>query len=76
MATQQPLISDSAELKGAQAFTKEQAAQVFEKMVQRYLKMSTPQFLKCLDAGYFSQHPELERRLDSVLFYLPLIRQQ
>ena len=58
----------------AQALTKEEAEQLFEKMARRYLKMSKAEFLKHLDSGFFLKHPELEHRLDSVLFYLPLIQ--
>jgi hypothetical protein len=74
MAILQPIICDSAEVNGSPALTKEQAEQLFDKMAQRYLKMSTTEFLARLDSGFFNEHPELERRLDSVLFYLPLIR--
>jgi hypothetical protein len=56
------------------ALSREEASRVFESVVRRYLKMSTTDFLGRLDSGYFHGHPEMERRLDSVLFYLPLIR--
>jgi hypothetical protein len=59
---------------GAPAFTKEEASKLFEQASQRYLKMSASEFLDRLDSGYFSKHPNLARRVDSVLFYLPLIR--
>jgi hypothetical protein len=54
--------------------TPDEAAIVFERAVRRYLKMSTTEFLSRLESGYFRERPELERRLDSVLFYLPLIK--
>jgi hypothetical protein len=74
MATLQPLICEPAEIKDTGALTREQAERVFEKMVQRYLKMSTSRFLENLDSGYFNKRPELQHRLDSVLFYLPLLK--
>jgi len=55
-------------------FTADESADVFEHVVQRYLKMSTSDFLSRMESGYFAEHPELELRLDAVLFYLPLIR--
>jgi hypothetical protein len=59
---------------GAAALTTEEAVKLFEQAAQRYLHMSTDLFLDRLGSGYFNKHPELARRLDSVLFYLPLIR--
>ncbi len=72
MATLQPtppVVSSEVE-----PLTTEEAASVFDGVVRRYLKMSTDEFITKLNAGFFQTHPELERRLDSVLFYLPLIR--
>ena len=74
MATLLPAVPDTTVVANTEALTNDEAARIFERMVQRYLKMSTCEFLKRLDSGYFRQHPDLDRRLDSVLFYLPLIR--
>lgn len=46
---------------------------MFERMTRRYLKMSAADFLERLESGYF-EHPELNRRVSNVLFYLPLIQ--
>lgn len=54
--------------------TEAEAAVIFDRAARRYLKMSKDEFLSRMASGYFQEHPELERRLDSVLFYLPLIR--
>ena len=72
MATQSAIVPSAAV--EVQALTKDEAASAFEGVVRRYLKMSTAQFLERLDSGFFRQHPELDRRVDSVAFYLPLIR--
>lgn len=47
---------------------------MFERMTRRYLKMSAADFLERLESGYFEEHPELNRRVSNVLFYLPLIQ--
>lgn len=47
---------------------------MFERMTRRYLKMSAADFLARLKSGYFEEHPELNRRVSTVLFYLPLIQ--
>jgi hypothetical protein len=54
--------------------TADESAIIFERVVRRYLKMSTAEFLSRIDSGYFQEHPELQQRLDSALFYLPLIK--
>jgi len=54
--------------------TESESAVIFERAVRRYLNMSSVEFLSHLDSGYFQGHPELERRLNSVLFYLPLVK--
>ena len=54
--------------------TTDESAVIFERIVRRYLKMSAKEFFERLDSGFFQIHPELEHRLDSVLFYLPLIK--
>ena len=61
-------------IEGPSALTKDEAAKLFDQVSRRYLQMSADEFLGRLDSGYFSKHPKLARRLDSVLFYLPLIR--
>jgi hypothetical protein len=71
MATLQPPPQSSEEVA---PLTANESAIVFERVTRRYLNMSTAEFLSRLDSGYFQGHPELERRLDSVLFYLPLIK--
>jgi hypothetical protein len=72
MATIHPALPARSE--EVSSLTVDESAMIFERTVQRYLKMSTSEFLSRLDSGYFQKHPELERRLDSVLFYLPLIK--
>jgi hypothetical protein len=72
VSTLQPTVPRSSE--DVPALTPDEAAIVFERAVRRYLKMSTTEFLSRLESGYFRERPELERRLDSVLFYLPLIK--
>ncbi len=71
MPTLQATPQKSSDLR---PLTKEEATSVFEKRVRRYLKMSPDEFCNKLDSGYFNKHPRLARRLDSVLFYMPLVR--
>jgi hypothetical protein len=72
MATFQPTLPARSE--EVSSLTVDESAIIFERVVQRYLKMSTAEFLSRIDSGYFQKHPELEDRLNSVLFYLPLIK--
>ena len=71
MATLQSAPPTSPEMP---ALSATESAAIFEGVVRRYLKMSTAEFLSRIDYGYFQDHPELAQRLDSVLFYLPLIK--
>ena len=70
MATLQPALPITGEV---EPLTVDESTAMFERVVRRYLKMSAQEFFKRLDSGFFQGHPELEHRLDSVLFYLPLI---
>lgn len=47
---------------------------IFERACQRYLKMSTSEFLEKLDSGYFKKHLELAHKAADVALLLPLIR--
>ena len=71
MATLQSVLPILGEV---EPLTVDESAAIFEGVVRRYLKMSSGEFFKRLDSGFFREHPELEHRLDSVLFYLPLIK--
>jgi hypothetical protein len=51
----------------------EEASELFEKTVQRRLKMSTEEFLRKLDAGDFKGREE-EPHIMSLLMRLPLVR--
>jgi hypothetical protein len=45
----------------------------FERACQRYLHMSTADFLQKMDSGYFLRHPELARKAADVALLLPLL---
>ena len=51
----------------------EEASELFERAVQRRLKMSTEEFLRKLDAGEFKGREE-EPHIMSLLMRLPLVR--
>jgi hypothetical protein len=72
MATLQP--APPARSEEVAPLTANESAIIFERVVRRYLKMSTAEFLSRIDSGYFQEHPELQQHLDSALFYLPLIK--
>lgn len=74
MASRQPAPAAESLPIGVEPFSQDEATSMFERMTRRYLKMSAADFLERLESGYFEEHPELNRRVSNVLFYLPLIQ--
>ena len=51
-----------------------QGAVIFESACQRYLKISTDEFLQKWASGYFRDYPELAHRASDIALLLPLVR--
>lgn len=60
------------EVESPEAFTEAEAQELFEQTAQRYLKMSSHQFLEMWDANAFS--PEQEADVYQVAVLIPLVR--
>ncbi len=60
-----PVSSEKPELEESKA--------EFERACQRYLHMSTAEFLHNMGSGYFQKHPELAHRAADVALLLPLL---
>ena len=60
------------EVESVEAFTEAEAQEHFEQTAQRYLKMSSHQFLEMWDANAFS--PEQEADVYQVAVLIPLVR--
>ena len=48
-------------------------AAIFERACQRYLRMTTEEFLHNWNSGYFAQHVELAHKAADVALLLPLL---
>ena len=50
-----------------------EAREIFERASQRYLKMTTDEFVKNWKAGYFRNRPELAHKAADIALLLPLL---
>lgn len=46
---------------------------ILERAAQRYLQMSTKEFVEKWNSGFFKQHPELAHKAADVALLLPLL---
>ena len=64
--------AESEDIESTGVFSDAEARQLFERTAQRYLQMSTDEFLRRWDAKAFE--PELQARAGRVASLIPLIR--